>query len=714
MKFFISAMLALAIGPAAPSVSRATTQDAAALTFCCSPQNGLFQSLASRKYRRFDSPLTAIEQAKTNSAVLILADGYPEKLTQLSEKELLFAQVKSLRLFIEFPEALPGIKMGAVKTIEWERSVVASTNFGDALPAMRILAIHDCHFVPTIAPNPWLVIARVAGFDTAVYGLPPNAAPILFEIPDKKILVATTKLSGFITGRFAPAKDWEVIWEIILAKLDPENTPHKIAWAPAVRPAFGPNEKLPRKFERLAFDSAADWIFKSRLLVHPSRQTEIQKALAANVETIATPSGDAPHGDGSLGILEGYASGIRHDGNQIQRLPIRADCNAESAMVLSLDAVLNKDKRSAATAKNLLDYVYFNSEICGGVRADPKHGAYGLISWGAVSPAWLVANYGDDNANAILATVVSAASLKDTQWDESVMKALLANLRTTGKLGFRGDRIDVPALEQQGWKYFHDASPVNYSPHFEAYLWACNLWAFRETGFRPFLDKTTNAIAMTMKVYPDGWRWKNNLERAHMLLCLAWLVRVDDTPQHREWLNRVANDLLKWQSKSGAIYETLVGTGGGHYQVPQSNEAYGTTETPLIQKNGDPASDQLYTTGYALLGLHEAVGATGDKKLRDAENKLAEFLCRIQIRSEKFPYLDGWWFRAFDDRRWEFWASSADVGWGAWSVEAGWGQAWTTAVLALRKKKTTVWELTKSSRIEEYFEKTRVAMELEK
>ena len=104
---------------------------------------------------------------------------------------------------------------------------------------------------------------------------------------------------------------------------------------------------------------------------------------------------------------------------------------------------------------------------------------------------------------------------------------------------------------------------------------------------------------MTLKVYPDGWRWKNNLERAHMLLCLAWLVRADDTPEHREWLGRVANDLLKWQSPSGAIYEIVADTGGGHYQIPQSNEAYGTTETPLIQNNGDP---------LRLGGLPEALG----------------------------------------------------------------------------------------------------------
>ena len=405
-----------------------------------------------------------------------------------------------------------------------------------------------------------------------------------------------------------------------------------------------------------------------------------------------------PAGDGSLGIQEGYASGIRADGTQLQRLPLRDDCNSEMAMVLSLDAALNHHRRSAIIASNLMDYVYFTSDICKFERADPKNGAFGLLSWGSTAPAWRVANYGDDNANGMLSTMMAGACLHESRWDERLLRALLANLRTTGKLGFRGDRIDLPALAQ-GWRQFHDASPVNYSPHFESFLWACNLWAYRQTGFEPFLHKATNAMAMTMKAYPGGWRWGDNIERAHMLLCLAWLVRVQDTPEHREWLQTVAGDLLEHQDACGSIREWLSGTGGGHYRIPPSNEAYGTGETPLIQQNGDPASDQLYTTGFALLGLHEAVAATGDAKLKHAEDRLAEFLCRIQIRSREFPWLDGAWFRAFEDRRWEFWSSSADVGWDAWSVEAGWGQAWTATTLALRQEKTSFWDATKNPRL---------------
>jgi hypothetical protein len=116
-------------------------------------------------------------------------------------------------------------------------------------------------------------------------------------------------------------------------------------------------------------------------------------------------------------------------------------------------------------------------------------------------------------------------------------------------------------------------------------------------------------------------------------------------------------------------------------------------EAPLIQANGDPACDLLYTTNYALLGLREAAAATGSARLRGAEDRLARFMGRIQVRSEVHPYLDGAWMRSFDYRRWEYWGSSADAGWGAWSVESGWTNAWIAAVLAMRQQGQSVFDL---------------------
>jgi hypothetical protein len=237
-------------------------------------------------------------------------------------------------------------------------------------------------------------------------------------------------------------------------------------------------------------------------------------------------------------------------------------------------------------------------------------------------------------------------------------------------------------------------------------MWACYLWAYKQTGFDLFLKRAKTAIGMTIAAYPDKWIWTNGIqqERAKMLLPLAWLVRVEDTPEHREWLRKIANDLLASQDECGAIREELGEPGKGSFPPPSSNETYGIYETPLIQKNGDAVCDLLYTVDFAFLGLHEAAAATGDQLYLDAEDKLAKFLCRIQIRSEKHPELDGGWFRAFDFNRWEYWASSGDKGWGAWCIETGWTQSWITAVLGLRQIKSSFWDFTKDSKIEKYFD----------
>jgi hypothetical protein len=87
-----------------------------------------------------------------------------------------------------------------------------------------------------------------------------------------------------------------------------------------------------------------------------------------------------------------------------------------------------------------------------------------------------------------------------------------------------------------------------------------------------------------------------------------------------------------------------------------------------------------------------------EPRVRAAEDKLAAYLCRIQTRSRQLPEFNGTWFRAFDFARWEPWASSGDAGWGAWSVEAGWAQAWTSATLGLRAKQTAFWDLTSKLR----------------
>ena len=698
----LTAVAFLVLAPAGLAAERA---EAGTLTFSCAEDNDVYQCLVKGGTRpaRFDSPAAAVDHAPEGSAVLLMADRYPATRVRVDERTWERVRAKRLRVYLEYPESVPGFTFGEPKAAVWERAVVAADGLGESLPRHRILSLHGCSYLPVVGGKvaaPSLVLARVAGYDTAVYGLPATATPLLFPADDR-VLVATTKLSGFVTARAAPWRDAAALWVHILSALRPGEAPPRLVVEPAVRPAYAKDEPLPADAERRALAGYAHWLRHGGLLVPAAKEKAFHDLLRRGVETTEPPAAGEPAGDGTLGILEGYASHIRPDGTQPRRIPLRADCHGEAAMVLALHALLENDAPSRTVATNLLDFVYTRSGMHRGFFGDPAHPAFGLIAWGDVAPTWTVATYGDDNARALLGTVAAAACLGTDRWDRPVLRALLANLRTTGRLGFRGDRIDVPDLQRHGWRHYHDAAPVNPALNFEAYPWAAFLWAYRHTGKREFLDRTKLAIARTMDLYPHGWRWADTTERARILLPLAWLVRVEDTPRHRQWLRTVAADLLATQDACGAIREHLGGSGkgGGHYVVPSSNEAYGTTETPLIQQNGDPVSDQLYATGFALIGLREAAAATKDEHLKRAEDRLAAYLVRIQNRSATVPTLDGSWFRAFDYARWECWASSADMGWGAWSVEAGWGPAWAAAALGLRAKDTSLWDLTAGSTV---------------
>ena len=52
-------------------------------------------------------------------------------------------------------------------------------------------------------------------------------------------------------------------------------------------------------------------------------------------------------------------------------------------------------------------------------------------------------------------------------------------------------------------------------------------------------------------------------------------------------------------------------------------------------------------------------------------------------------------YRAFDYNRWDYWASNADHGWGAWSTLTGWIQSWIIGTQVLIEDDTSFWDKTK-------------------
>jgi hypothetical protein len=709
-------------------------------TISCKQDNDLYVTLKNNNIpvHRTASAGEAVKKARKGSGVLILADGYPGERTPVSSEIYSLAREKNLRLFVEYPSYIPGVQTGQVHRTQWERAVVSSSAFDTLLSKFRILAINDCHFIPIEAACSDIVIARVAGFDSAVYGLPDKVYPVLTGINTNEglpILVATTKLSQFITGRYAPADAWQAIWMHILRWVQPGAELPDLEWDLSLRPAYSRDEPLPSDFEKEALRKGIEWYRSSGMMVNDEMQkkysvpTNLPEPAKADPDTTADwpfghrvgfppDPGQAP-GDGSLGVLEGFDAKIFFNGKQPVRWWRRGDCNGEIAGAISLAGAALNDTTYLRTGANVADWLFFKSMISLGDRSDLRKPDYGLSGWNDVpeycGPGTMDGYgvyYGDDNARVILGMMVAAAAQKTDRYDKRLLSIILGNLRISGKYGFQQNRIDHDPLNKAGWKYFFNSEAVSFSPHYQANIWACYLWAYKQTGYDLFFERAKTAIRMTMAAYPDKWIWTNGIqqERAKMLLPLAWLVRVEDTSEHREWLRKIAGDLLAGQAGCGAIPEELGGEGKGGFPPPASNEAYGTSETPLIQTNGNKVSDMLYTVNFAFFGLHEAAAATGDEYYKNAENRLAAFLTRIQIRSEKHPELDGGWFRAIDFNRWEYWASNGDAGWGAWSIESGWTQSWITTVLALRQLNTSVWELTKESRAGVHFEELKREM----
>jgi hypothetical protein len=678
--------------------------------FVCRADNDLYRVVkaAGAETYRYDSPEAAIEAAPVRAGMLMLAEGYPERTTPVSPAVLKSMESRNIRLYVEFPAALPDLAFGQPVRSRFERLVVTS-EFASPLRPLQILTVNSLYWLPAVTSTPHIVAARVAGVDSAVFGLPKETVPILFESSSGSILISTTKLSHFVTGRYAPQEGWKLLWHAVMKWLVPGRKVPEINWTATVRPTYTCDEPLPPNVEEQALQRGVEWFVRSELLI--AHEPAMGKdGMISRLDSLQTP--DTGVADGTHGIMEAPLSIIQLDGNQTVSMARRGDCTCESAMALAFGGNIFGDAMKTRIARNLLDFWYITSDAFKRERGDPKHGAYGLSAWGVGDPAWYVANYGDDNARLLLATMAASALMQEERWDEKMMMCLLGNLRTTGQLGFRGDRIDIPELSAQGWKPFFERRIVSIAPHFEAYLWACYLWAYQQTGFQLFYQRAEQGLRMTMQTYTDGWRWANGLaqEKARILLPLAWLVRVKDTDEHRQWLNKAVHGLLALQQPCGTIQEELGLPGKGMFPPPESNEAYGINEASLVQKNGDPISDLLYTTNFAFLGLHEAAAAISDPRSRAAEDKLAQFLCRIQIRSEAHPTLDGGWFRAFDVKRWEAWGSNADAGWGAWAIESGWTQGWITAVLALRQMNTSLWELSTRSRVARYFEPLRKVM----
>lgn len=685
------------------------------IVFSGSTENDMYKALSKSGFKitRFDAPAQAIEYAKKGMPVLLMAKGYPANYTTTDASLFEKAKKKKLRLYVEYPSFLPGVDIPEkpVRT-RLERGVVTSSVFAPHLKPLDILGINDCHVIPTVAANPLLVLAKVAGFDKAEYGIDDvEKQPLLFE--NDNLLIATTKLSNFATGRYGPNAAWQSVWSYIIHWATGQKNVTFKEWPDYVTPTYGPKETLPANAVAKSIEKGVKWFENGRFYIHPDWEEKWRGYQGDGTAPFGPSlSQELPNGDGTMGLLEGHASNIYHDGSQQYRYWIRADVQGEGAYALAAASDYLGNKEFGNRAEKLIDYIFYNSNLRSGPRNNPKSPSYGLIGWSITHP---YVYYGDDNARVILGVLGASAFLKNDKWDKFMAEAIMANFRTTGIKGYRGERQEDKHLQEKGWQHFNTRDINHPAPHFESWMWACYLWLYQKTGYQPLLERTKTGIRNMMASYPDQWKWTNGIqqERARMILPLAWLVRVEDTPEHRQWLDQIVKEILKNQVESGAIREELGGAGQGRYGRTKSNKEYGLHEAPLIFTNGDPIADMLYTSNFAFFSLNEAAHATGNPEYHKAVEKLADFLVRIQVKSEKHNDLDGAWFRGFEYDKWEYWASNADAGWGAWGTLTGWTQSWIVAGQVMNDRKQNFWDLTRDSKIKEQLPEVLKTMEQE-
>ena len=657
-------------------------------------------------------------------ALLVCAPEYPRvesPSTSLRETiESFLSAGKSV--YVEYTP-LAGLLAGQPRTAGFERIFVSAQGRAtEGLHVGDILEEHASSYLPADGgalsaegARVLLSYGRAAGLDRAVFGPPDDSLPALLEVPrgNGRLLVATTALSNCVKGRYRPARSWQVLLRSVLLSLLPPETAlgtreryieleawtEPRQWIPTGRPvrlhvkaradddvtATGPDGEIdltvrndgalvsrPLRLTQGRHElrvTVTRGEAKRECVVEievSSRSARYEKALARNLRWFEQ-AGMLIAPDGSAGVREGLTSSVGADGRPATAGGLRVDCISECALAFHLYGRMTGKRLWLDRGRRMLSYVAEAFQV------DTKDSWY-FGHWQSRGEyrdeGSTVYVFSDDSGAATLFSLLGFAA----SGNEALLQAGLRGVEyfchvASEQTGLPGS---MPYRNYHGsgpmgvpWPTLRGQKPTSGAPHVMNLPLAGLLAAHRITGEERYLTIARRAIRTIMAGYPD---WpivtSRTCEHTRMLLPLAFLYQIEPSTEHRQWLDTALDYLIGKQDRCGALAEW-------DGRNPDSNAAFGTAETSVFQSNGDPISDQLYNTGFALLHLWLAYQATGEPRVRRAFERLGDYLTRIQI-DDPDPRYDGTWLRAFDYSRWEYFGSSADVGWGPYCSETGW------------------------------------------
>ena len=594
------------------------TAHVGSLLFVARPGNDILTAVSAGEgalpsTKTFGTVTAALESAEAGDGLLIMAEdmlpvtpGVPQQNSSVvvTGEQWAAIRAKQLKCYLEFPRFAPpptGAEDAAPQPLPtaqtlWERvAVSAPGGLGSGLPPLALLHPHKhVDFVqlpPAMLATADLVIAKVAGFDTASFGLPPpNATWPMLARTSPTLMLAATQLSYCRRRRFAPSASWMAVVAHVLTFASGGTWKAKTGmplWTPAVTTSFGRLEVLPADAERQALLRGVQFYRSSRLLPTAERATELaqlgtlsdtaplrlQTEARRKYARLVPPYAAPVSGDGQLGVFEGLTSDITLGGTQPQSNGMRCDCISETSASFAVRAAVTGNVSDRLVATNLLNYAHLHAGFHqawavgangGGGTADGRPwvisgDTFGIKSWTTSKGAYELF-YKDDDARGLLAAIATAGLLQSERWHSTLATGVLGNLRITPHDGF-GPRssafaklVDAAGFDpRKGWRQYYDSQSAGddkggaISPHYQSYIWAAFLWAYGRSGFAPLLARPQAALRSAMEGFPAKWVPTANgiaMQRARILLPLAFLVRANDTAEHRQWLISAVDGLL--------------------------------------------------------------------------------------------------------------------------------------------------------------------------
>ena len=328
--------------------------------------------------------------------------------------------------------------------------------------------------------------------------------------------------------------------------------------------------------------------------------------------------------------------------------------------------------------------LFFRSTLSQGPHADPKSPSFGLLGSGREFRA---VYYGDDNARGGVQRDRNRGHAQVGPLGRADPPHHPGQFPHDRPQGLSAGADRGADLQNSGWRHYYNLDYVDYCPHMQAWLWCTYLWLYDKTRYEPLLERARSGLTMMMKAYPN-WRLEANRveqERCRMLLAAgvagsrrryartSSMARHDRPLRHRP-AGRQRGDPadsrhdrgLERRLRDGRMCTDAPGRRPGDRRALYASISHSSACT----RRPPPRANARYAQSAA---------------------KMADFFIRTQTKSESHPELDGTWYRGFDFKKWDYWASDGDAGWGVWTNEIGWTHSWITATLALRHMKTSLW-----------------------